>query len=67
VRADRPVQFKIFGADSDILLRDLELLLEPLLCPSLGPQEKEKGEAKQVISNFKRNVETLSLRNCGMC
>lgn len=28
---DIPVRFKIFGADSDILLRGLELLLELLL------------------------------------
>lgn len=66
MRADLS-SLKIFGADSDILLRSLELLLEPLLCPSLGPLEREKREAKQVISNSKRNVETLSLRDCDVC
>lgn len=44
------VQFKIFGADSDTVLRGLELLLEPLVCPSWPPREGEgrsrKGQSK---------------------
>lgn len=63
-----PVQVKIFGADSDILLKGLKLLLVPLLCPCPRPPKRERegiGRGKASYFIAKRNVKTL--RDYSMC